>query len=97
MNKSIAVQNLPLPQDIINSICSFIFYTKTQCLLRNLTNYNIVVNDLKRLLRVGSFQSSAFPCAFIYYHHPRNINLIKNIIICNWCGNYITNECCTCD
>lgn len=96
MNKSIVVHQLPLPQDMIDSICSFLFYTQTQSMIRNIANYTIVVNDLKRLRRVGSFESREFPCAFIYYYHPRDIDLIKNIIMCNRCGEYITCEFCRC-
>jgi hypothetical protein len=97
MNKSIVVHQLPLPQDNIDSICSFLFYTKIQSMIRNIAKYNIVVNDLKYLQRIGSFESRAFPCAFIYYYHPRDIDLIKNIIMCNRCGKYIINEFCSCE
>jgi hypothetical protein len=97
MNKSLVVHQLPLNHDVINHICSFIFYTYNESIFRNINKYNTMVNDLKQIIRVGSFQSNEFPCAFIYYYHPRMNNLIKNIIICNWCGNYITNENCTCD
>ena len=97
MNKSLVMYQLPLNHDVINHICSFIFYTQNQCILRNIANYNRIINDIKQIIRVGSFQSAEFPCAFIYYYHPRINNLIKNVIVCNWCGNYITNENCTCD
>jgi len=98
MDKSLVVYQLPLNTDVIDYICSFIFYTKPQSILRNIRKYNNVVHDLKSIIRVGSFQSVEFPCAFIYYYHPsHNNNLIKNIIVCNWCGNYITNEFCSCD
>ena len=98
MNKSLVVQKLPLNKDVIDYICSFIFYTESQTIFRNISNYNTVINDLKKIIRVGSFQSNEFPCAFIYYYHPSwNQNIIKNIIVCNWCGSYITNENCLCD
>jgi hypothetical protein len=97
MKKSLVVHQLPLPQDTIDSICSFLFYTKTQSVIRNIAKYNVVVNELKRLRRVGSFESREFPCAFIYYYHPRDIDLINNIIMCNSCGEYITNEFCRCN
>ena len=98
MNKSLVVQQLPLNKDVVDYICSFIFYTKAQTIFRNINNYNTVINDLKKIIRVGSFQSIEFPCSFIYYYHPAsNQTIIKNIIVCNWCGNYITNENCSCD
>jgi hypothetical protein len=97
MNKSIVMHQLPLPQDTIDSICSFVFYTKTQSVIRNIARYNIVVHDLKRLQRVGSFETRVFPCAFIYYYHPIDIDLIKNIIMCNKCGEYINYDFCSCE
>ncbi len=97
MKKSLVVHQLPLPQDTIDSICSFLFYTKTQSVIRNISRYNVLVYDLKRLRRVGSFESREFPCAFIYYYHPIDIDLIQNIIMCNSCGEYITNEFCRCN
>jgi phage tail protein X len=96
MKKSMIIHQMSLPQDMIDSICSFLFYTKTQSVIRNIAHYNIVVNDLKRLRRVGSFETREFPCAFIYYYHPIDLDLIKNIIMCNQCGQYISNEFCRC-
>jgi len=95
MNKSIAVMNLQLPRDILNYICSFIYFTPFQSIVRNICRYNFLVNDIKDLIRVAAYQSLVFPCSSICYYH-RYDNLKINFVMCNWCGEYIRNETCNC-
>ena len=52
-------------------------------------------NDIKYLIRVGAYQSLVFPCSSICYYHRYDILKI-NFVICNWCGEYIRNETCSC-
>jgi uncharacterized membrane protein len=95
MNKSIAVYNLNLPKDIKDYICSFVYFTPFQSIVRNICKYNFLVNDIKYLMRVGAYQSLVFPCSSIcYYHLYDKIKL--NFVMCNWCGEYIRNDTCSC-
>ena len=83
MNKSVAVMNLPLPRDVVNHLCSFVYYTVEESSQRIRNNFYNVLNDLFYTIRL---------------HAPRlkyDVIMIYNIqsrfditfYICK-CGNY---------
>ena len=83
MNKSIAVMNLPLPRDVVNYLCSFVYYTAEESCRRIRNNFYDVINDLFYTIRL---------------HEPRlkyDVIMIYNIqsqfditiYMCK-CGNY---------
>jgi len=38
------IKQMDLPPDILNYICSFLFYLEIDVILKNVTNYNLVLN-----------------------------------------------------
>jgi hypothetical protein len=95
MNKSIALRQLPLPADIIDYICSFIYFTPFQSMIRTMCKYSFVVNNIHYLVRVAAYESIIFPCSSICYYHKYD-TLKIHFVMCNWCGEYIRNEKCSC-
>jgi len=95
MNNSIAVSQIHLPKDVIDHICSFIYFTPFQSIIRTMCKYNFVINDISNVIRVAAYESVIFPCSSICYYHRYDILKI-NFVICNWCGEYIRNETCSC-
>ena len=67
MNKSIAVMNLSLPRDVVNYLCSFIYYTVEESNQRIRNNFYDVVNDLFYTIRLQEI------------HERYNVIMIYNI------------------
>ena len=87
MDKSIAVQQLALPPDIVDHICSFIFYEEIDVILRNVDKYNIVINECKR---VRKEQMPLFrPNIVGFYYILPIYNQLMCSTICRRCGNYV--------
>jgi hypothetical protein len=87
MEKSIAVQQLALPSDVVNYICSFIFYQEIDVMIRNVGNYNVVLKEFKRVRREVLPLSHPNASCF-YYILPRGNQLITSVS-CSICGNYV--------
>jgi hypothetical protein len=83
MNKSVALMNLPLPRDVSNYICSFVYYTHAESYERIRNNFHQVLCDLFYTIRLQET------------HLKYNVIMIYNIqshfditfYICK-CGNY---------
>jgi len=94
MNKSIAVQQLNLPFDIVDHICSLLYYTKLQSLQNNKIKYTKVVNDLFYTIRIE--RTSPFISIIVIYNIQCNFD--ATLCMCN-CGNYrypLYKRNCTC-
>jgi hypothetical protein len=76
MEKSIAVQQLALPSDVVNYICSFIFYQEIDVMIRNVGNYNVVLKEFKRVRREVLPLSHPNASCF-YYILPRGNQLCQ--------------------
>ena len=87
MEKIIAVQQLALPQDVVDHICSFVFYTEIDVIIRNVDNYNVMLNEYKRVRRE---LLPLFPpnTTCVYYILPRG-NQLTVCTFCSTCGNYV--------
>jgi hypothetical protein len=80
------VKQLTLPSDVLNYICSFIFYREIDVLIRNIGKYNIVLHEFKRVRRELLPLSHSNAC--VYYILPRGNQLITTVL-CSNCGNYV--------
>ena len=83
MNKSIAVQQLTLPYDILDHICSLLYYTKEQTLQNNKIKYTKVVNDLFYTVRIE--RTSPFISIVVIYNIQCRFDTTLYMCIC---GNY---------
>jgi len=90
MNKSVALFNLKLPPDILNSICEFIYYTYDDCVknrkekIKNINN--IIIADTYVLVNEYYNQYKTSICSI-------EANIQLQIIICKTCGNFkMTND-----
>jgi len=102
MNKSIILQQLILPNELINYICSFVFYTLDECIEKNRKQYSRICCELKQIKITNiSTWLPTIPWKFniitIYYILPRSRQLIISNL-CHRCGNYIisSNFACKC-
>ena len=83
MNKSIAVMNLQLPNDVLDSICSFIYYTKEQSIINHKLNYTKIICDLFYTIRLQeSYQKYS---TVMIYNIQCNFDIV--IHMCK-CGDY---------
>uniref|UniRef100_A0A6C0B944 Uncharacterized protein n=1 Tax=viral metagenome TaxID=1070528 RepID=A0A6C0B944_9ZZZZ len=89
MEKSMIVQHLVLPQDVLDHICSFVFYTEIDVMIRNVTNYNIVLGEYKRVRKESllSWGPTIISNYTVYFILPRGNQLIL-ANLCSTCGNY---------
>ena len=83
MNKSIAVMNVPLPRDILNHVCSFIYYTEDQSIKKHKLNYTEIVYDLFYTIRLEEVRTNYY--TVMIYNITSNFDII--IHICK-CGDY---------
>lgn len=86
MEKSIIIQHLALPQYMLDYICSFLFYTEKDVIIRNVNHYNLVLNECKQVQKqqITSFRPTVVS---FYYMLPRDQLMV--VTICCSCGNYL--------
>jgi hypothetical protein len=89
MEKIMIVHHLALPQDAVDHICSFIFYTEKDVMLRTIDKYNIVIHECKHVRKeqMMTWGINIIPDYTIYFVLPRGNQLIL-AHICSNCGNY---------
>jgi hypothetical protein len=98
MNKSIILQQLSLPNDIVNYICEFVFYTHSQSIERHRQKYNKIICNMKkikfdRISTWGPMTTWKINLVTIYIVLPfSNQLIIYNI--CYTCGNYVKKSKC---
>jgi predicted methyltransferase len=107
--KSVAVYNLKLPKDVIDIICSFNFYTLSECIEITKQNRTNVVKELKYVERFQYYGYQPYHKG-IYHHIQINMITINdefdmykemNICICIFCNKFVqnipdTNALCNC-
>jgi hypothetical protein len=94
--KSMVVQQLALPHDVVDHICSFVFYTVADIMIRNVGKYDIVINEYKRVRKeqVLTWGVNIIHDFTVYYVLPRGNQLILTHI-CSRCGNYAKPKQCS--
>jgi hypothetical protein len=96
--KHVILYQLPLPTELIDHLCSFIYYKTEETLARNKSKYNRVICDLFYTVRIERKFNS-----YIWYNHFYATLFIYNvqckfdiqIYMCCKCGNYThpTRKC----
>ena len=93
--KNVIVYQLPIPREIVDHVCSFIYYRVDETIARNKKKYNRVICDLfytVRLERECYFYGCIYSTLLIYNVQCR---FDIQIYICCKCGNYAhpTSKC----
>ena len=90
--KSVIVYQLPIPTDVIDHLCSFLYYKVEETVCRNKTKYNRVICDLFYTVRIELGFYPFYSTLFIY---NVQCNFDIQIYMCSKCGNYThpTNKC----
>lgn len=86
MDKSIAVLQLPLQDDTLDLICSFLFYTVSQIKQRNKQKYKLVLKQIS-CIHVSCSTSRSMIRGLLMYHNTityQNKKLYINT--CGQCG-----------
>ncbi len=92
MEKIIVINNLSLPQELINYICSFGFYTLEQCIEKNKKKHLKLLNDIKHDVRISNVplyrrDGSIMYC--IYMEFPIRERKVIYANLCGECNNFI--------
>lgn len=88
MDQSIAVLQLPLLEDPIYHICSFLFYTISQIRERNKEKYKPVLQQIS-CIRISCSTSRSLIRGLLMYHNRIYYENKKlDINTCGECGHY---------
>ncbi len=88
MNQSIAVHNLNLPKDLIDLICSFNFYSLSDCI--EMTSQQ--KRKLCSYIETIKYTVMYFPGSTTMLTYNKYNNLQYQYNICNVCHNYIVSS-----
>ena len=85
MNKSVAVFNLKLPDDLLHYICEFIYYTYDDCIKHQREKKqkvnNIIHND-------AEFAINEYMLSFNKAFSIHKYKIQMQMLICKTCNNY---------
>ena len=92
--KSVIVYQLPLPSEVIDDVCSFLYYRVEETLARNKEKYNKVLCDLFYTVRIErglnyydwNYSYNKFYTTIFIYNVQCKFDI--QIYICFKCGNY---------
>jgi hypothetical protein len=106
MNQSIALFNLHLPKEIIDYICSFNFYSISDC-INKIKQHKKYIDSHIKLIRHKVFEYTQVHCILINttkYNSQYETYIQHQFHICKTCHNYIIsskllhhNNICFCD
>jgi len=99
--KNVIIYQLPIPTEIIDNICSFIYYRVEETISRNKTKYNRVICDLFYTFRIErgvhyyDWNYSFNQCYSTVFIYNVQCNFDIQIYMCCKCGNYThpTRKC----
>jgi hypothetical protein len=92
MHKSVLLHQISLPNDTVDIICSFLFYTVEQSIQHHKKTYKNVLNDIRRTKITYAF-SQGYMNRLQCIVHMNNYNRIWfRIHICNECRQYIKKQ-----
>jgi hypothetical protein len=99
--KSVIVYQLPIPPELIDHVCSFLYYRIEETIARNKIKYNKVNCDLFYTVRIErlfpyydwNYSYNHFYATLFIYNVQCNFDI--QIYICCKCGNYThpTRKC----
>ena len=90
MNKILVVKQLQLPQELVDYLCSYLFYTIEQTTQRNISIFNEVVRDIDNLIIECYCASSGYMYNMHRVVHITNLYKPIDICIklCVYCGEF---------
>ena len=92
MEKIVLVNNLSLPQELIDHIFSFGFYTLDQCIEQNKKKHKKVLKDIKDDVRINNvplYTPAGSIMYFIYIEFPIRQRKVIYANLCGDCNNFI--------
>jgi hypothetical protein len=95
MHKSKLLYQITLPNDTINIICSFLFYTPEQSIEYHKQQYQSVIHDIRRTEITYTFSQgymNRLQCVVNLIHMNNAHPIWFRIHICNECRQYIKKQ-----
>jgi len=91
MEKIIVVNKLSLPHEVIEYICSFVFYGLEQSIEQNKKIFKKVLNDIKdvRINNVPLYTPSGSMMYCVYMEFPIRERKVIYANLCGDCNNFI--------
>jgi hypothetical protein len=92
MEKVLILHKIQLPQEILDYICSFGFYTLEQCIEQNKIKHKKVLRDIKDDVRINNVPLLR-PCGStiycVYIEFPIRDRKVIYANLCGECNNFI--------
>jgi hypothetical protein len=95
MHKTILLHKLSLPNDIVNIICSFLFYNVEQSMEYHKKKYQKAIDDIRRTKITYAFSQgymNRLECQVNVIHMNNSNPIWFRIRICNDCRQYIKKQ-----
>jgi hypothetical protein len=92
MEKLLTVHKMQLPQEIIDYICSFGFYTLEQCIEQNKIKHKKVLKDIKYDVRINNvplYTTSGSVIYCVYMEFPVREHKVIYANLCGKCNDFI--------
>ena len=92
MEKVLMIHNMNLPQEVIDYICSFGFYTFDQCIQQNKNIFKKVLRDIKEDVRINNvplYTSTGYEIYYIYMQFPIRQRKVIYANLCGKCHDFI--------
>ena len=91
-DKCYLIHRLKLPTDILDCICSFVFYTRQQCIERNKKKCKKLFKDIQEIeishIQMYYRRGASF-MYFMIIQYPLREHKAVYTYLCNDCGNFI--------
>jgi hypothetical protein len=87
MEKIMIIHKMNIPKEVIDYICSFVFYTLEQCIEQNKKKQKKLLKDIKEDVRINNvplYTSSGSVMYCVYMEFPLRE---RKVIYANLCGN----------
>jgi|UniRef100_A0A6C0B7K8 hypothetical protein len=92
MEKALIIHKMPLPQELVDYICSFGFYTLEQCIEQNKKKHKKVLKDIKDDVRINNvplYTPNGTIMYCIYIEFPIRQRKVIYANLCGDCNNFI--------
>jgi hypothetical protein len=92
MEKVLMIQKMQLPQEVVDYICSFGFYTLEQCIEKNKKKQKSLLHDIKYGIRINNvplYKSTGSVMYCVYIEFPIRERKVIYANLCGDCNNFI--------
>ena len=86
------IQKMQLPQEVVDYICSFGFYTLEQCIEKNKKKQKKLLHDIKHGIRINNvplYKSTGSVMYCVYIEFPIRERKVIYANLCGDCNNFI--------